>query len=49
MLISYPKKRKLVSEAYECVFIEYAVNSKAYRFYDLVNEVLIESNNTDFF
>ena len=30
-----PKRIKLASRAYECVFIGYAINSKAYRFYDL--------------
>ncbi|KAL0545202.1 hypothetical protein IC582_020351 [Cucumis melo] len=44
-----PKRRKLASRAYECVFIGYAENSKAYRFYDLENKVVIESNDVDFF
>ena len=30
-----PKRVKLASRAYECVFIGYAINRKAYRFYDL--------------
>ena len=30
-----PKRIKLASRAYECVFIGYAVNSKAYRFYNI--------------
>ena len=30
-----PKKIKLASKSYECVFISYAVNNKAYRIYDL--------------
>ncbi|KAL4026406.1 hypothetical protein IC575_014836 [Cucumis melo] len=37
-----PKRRKLASRAYECVFIGYAKNNKAYRFYDLENKVIIE-------
>ncbi|KAL0559604.1 hypothetical protein IC582_004219 [Cucumis melo] len=44
-----PKRRKLASRAYECVFIGYAENSKTYRFYDLENKVIIESNDVDFF
>ena len=37
--ITDPKRRKLASRAYECAFIGYAENSKAYRFYDLENKV----------
>ena len=37
-----PKRRKLASRVYEWVFIGYAENSKAYRFYDLENKVNIE-------
>jgi len=44
-----PKRKKLASRAYECVFIGYAINSKAYRFYDLKNQVVIVSNDVDFF
>ena len=44
-----PKRVKLASRAYECVFIGYAVNSKAYRFYDLNAKVTIESNDVDFY
>ena len=44
-----PKRRKLASRVYEYVFIGYAENSKAYRFYDLENKVIIESNDVDFF
>ena len=40
---------KLASRAYECVFIGYAESSKAYRFYDLENKVIIKSNDVDFF
>lgn len=35
------KRVKLSSRAYECVFIGYAANSKAYRFYDLNGKVII--------
>ena len=37
-----PKRVKLASRAYECVFIGYAANSKEYRFYDLNAKVIIE-------
>ncbi|CAJ2638290.1 unnamed protein product [Trifolium pratense] len=44
-----PKRVKLASRAYECVFIGYAANSKAYRFYDLNAKVVIESVDADFY
>ena len=44
-----PKRIKLASRAYECVFIGYAVNSKAYRFYDLDARTILESNDADFY
>jgi transposase InsO family protein len=44
-----PKRVKLASRAYECAFIGYAANSKAYRFYDLNAKVIIESNDADFY
>ena len=47
--IPNPKRSKLASRAYECVFIGYATNSKVYRYYDLKNHVIIESNDVDFF
>jgi len=47
--IPYPKRVKLASKAYECAFIGYAINSKAYRFYDLNVKVIIESNDVDFY
>jgi len=47
--IPNPKRIKLVSRAYECVFIGYALNSNAYRFYDLKAKVIIESNDTNFY
>jgi hypothetical protein len=47
--IPNPKRVKLASRAYECVFIGYALNSKAYRFYDLKAKVIIESNDADFY
>lgn len=31
------------------VLIEYVINSKEYRFYDLNDKVIIESNNVDFY
>ena len=39
----------MASRAYECVFIGYAINSKAYRFYDLNAHNIIESNDADFY
>src|SRR4051812_32263711 len=45
----WPKRVKLASRAYECVLIGYAANSKAYRFYDLNEKVIIESNDVDFY
>ncbi|GAU26739.1 hypothetical protein TSUD_317370 [Trifolium subterraneum] len=44
-----PKRVKLASRAYECVFIGYAANSKAYMFHDLNEKVIIESNDADFY
>jgi len=44
-----PKKVKLTSRAYECVFIEYVINSEAYRFYDLNAKVIIELKDIDFY
>ena len=44
-----PQRRKLASRAYEFVFIGYAENNKTYKFYDLENKVIIESNDIDFF
>ncbi|GKD10821.1 retrovirus-related pol polyprotein from transposon TNT 1-94 [Tanacetum coccineum] len=44
-----PKRIKLASRAYECVFIGYALNSKAYRFFDLKSHVILESNDADFY
>jgi len=35
--------------AYECVFIGYAINNKAYWLYDLKNQVIILSNAVDFY
>ena len=43
------KRSKLASRAYECVFIGYVINSKAYRFYNWKDQVIIESNDVDFF
>ena len=44
-----PKRVKLASRAYACVFIGYAANNKAYRFYDLKEKVIIESNDAEFY
>ena len=44
-----PKRIKLASRAYECVFVGYAINSKAYRFYDINAHNIIESNDADFY
>lgn len=44
-----PKRIKLASKAYECVFIGYADNSKASKFLDLHNNVIIESTDVDFY
>ena len=44
-----PKRRKLAIRAYRCVFIGYAKNYKAYKFYDLENNVIVASNDVDFF
>ena len=44
-----PKRSKLASRAYECVFIGYAIHSKAYRFYDIKNNLIVESLDADFF
>ncbi|KAK2362991.1 myosin-16 [Trifolium repens] len=44
-----PKRVKLASRAYECVFIGYAANNKAYRFFDLNAKVIIESIDADFY
>ncbi|KAK2429298.1 putative mitochondrial protein [Trifolium repens] len=44
-----PKRVKLASRAYECVFIGYALNSKAYKFFDLNAKIIIESNDAEFY
>ena len=43
------KRNKLPSRAYECVLIGYAFNSKTYRFFDLKDRVIIESNDVEFY
>lgn len=40
---------KLVSRAYEFVFIGYDINRKAYKFYELNAKVIIKSNDVKFF
>ena len=47
--ILYPKRIKLASRAYECVFEGCATNSKAYRFYNINAHNIIESNDADFY
>ncbi|GJU91034.1 retrovirus-related pol polyprotein from transposon TNT 1-94 [Tanacetum coccineum] len=42
------KRIKLASRAYECLFVGYALNSKAYMFFDLKYHVILESNDADF-
>ena len=49
-----PKKRKIRSKTYDCMFIGYASNSVAYRFLVLTRDVLecntiIETKNAEFF
>jgi hypothetical protein len=44
-----PKKVKLTSRAYECVFIWYVIISDAYRFYDLNAKVIIKFKDIDFY
>ena len=49
-----PKKRKLGSKTYDCMFIGYASNSATYRFLVLRSDVLernsiIETKNAEFF
>ena len=53
-MLSNPKKRKIGSKTYDCMFIRYASNSVAYRFLVLKSDVLecntiIETKNTEFF
>ena len=47
--IPNPKSNKPARRAYECVFIGYASNSKAYKFFDLKDCTIIESNDVDFY
>ena len=44
-----PKRNKFAGKAYECVFVGYAENSKAYRFFDLNAHIVIESIDVDFY
>ena len=49
-----PKKRKIGSKTYDCMFIGYASNSAAYRLLVLKSDVLecntiIETKNAEFF
>lgn len=43
------KRVQLASRAYECAFIGYAVNSKAYMFYDLNDKMIIDLNNVEIY
>ena len=54
VMLPDPKKRKIESKTYDCMFIEYASNSAAYRFIVLKSDVLesnniIETKNAEFF
>ena len=49
-----PKRRKIGSKTYECMFIGYSSNSTTYRFFVLKSDVLeyntiIETKNTEYF
>ena len=53
-MLPYPKKRKIESRTYDCMFIGYASNSAAYIFLVLKSDVLecntiIETKNVEFF
>jgi len=43
------KRVELTSRADECVFIEYVINSEAYRFYNLNAKVIKELKDADFY
>ena len=54
VMLHDPKKRKIGSKTYDCMFIGYASNSAAYRFLVLKSDVLesntiIETKNAEFF
>ena len=54
VMLHGPKKRKIGSKTFDCMFIGYASNSVAYRFLVLKNDVLecntiIETKNAEFF
>ena len=53
-MLPYPKKRKIGSKIYDCMFIGYASDSVAYRFLVLKSDVLehntiIETKKVEFF
>ena len=43
-----PKIRKLGIRAITCTFLSYAINSLAYRFFDLENKIIFESGDAIF-
>ena len=47
--ISEPKRTKLGPKALKSIFLGYAVNSNAYRFWDVDSNVIIESTHAEFF
>ena len=54
VMLPDPKKRKIRSKTYDCMFIGYASNTAAYRFIILKSDVLkcniiIETTNAEFF
>ena len=54
VMLTDPKKRKIGSKIYDCMFIGYASNSAAYIFLVLKSDVLecntiIETKNVEFF
>jgi len=48
-LDSGPKRVKLTSRAYECVFIGYVINNEAYMLYDLNAKVIIELKDVNLY
>jgi hypothetical protein len=42
------KRKKVGPKAFKCAFVGYAEHSKAYRFLDIVNDVIIESRDASF-
>ena len=46
--VTNPKMLKLGIRATTCVFLGYAINSTAYRFFDLENKIIFESGDAIF-